>query len=329
VVALSGLPAFPVVRGLNLGFYGVVALLVFATVASVLIVRSLTRSITQLETATRRIAGGDLSFELRARGRDEIASLTRSFEHMRLALREEEARRSRFIMGVSHDLKTPLALIQGYVEAIADGYAEGKPQTLERYLDILREKSRSLDGMIDSLLDFARMETAEWQLTHKRVRAADFLLAMGKRFSEDALLLGRTLSCSVDIPAETEVSMDEALVTRALENLVSNAVRYTDAGGTIEITATSSPDRITLAVRDGGMGIPAEEIERIFDPFYRGTGSRREDGHGLGLAVVKWVIESHGWSIGVSSRVGEGATFTVTMPLARAAGTAGRGSSES
>jgi signal transduction histidine kinase len=318
VAALPGAPAMPVVQTLNLGLYATGALLLFATLASVLILRSLTRSITELETATRRIAGGDLAFELRPKGRDEVASLTRSFEHMRVALREEEARRARFIMGVSHDLKTPLALIEGYVEAIADGYAEGKPETLEHYLAIIREKSRSLGGMIDSLIDFARMETGEWKLTHHRVKAATYFRDLGRRFAEDALLLQRSFDFEVPVPEGLEISMDETLVTRALENLVGNALRYTGPGGTISMSARTErrepAEVVVLAVRDTGMGIPAEELDSIFDPFYRGTGSRREEGHGLGLAVVKWVIESHGWTIAVSSEVGTGTTFTLTIP---------------
>jgi signal transduction histidine kinase len=140
--------------------YSTLALLVFSSLMSFLILRSLNKSILTLEGATRRIAEGDLDFELPARGNDQISSLTRSFDSMRRALKEEYARRARFIMGVSHDLRTPLTLIQGYVEAIADGFAS-EPEAQKRYLSIILDKTRALEGMVGDLIEFVRMETGE------------------------------------------------------------------------------------------------------------------------------------------------------------------------
>jgi len=150
--------------------YPTIALLVFSSLMSFFILRSLNRSILTLEGATRRIADGNLDFELPARGNDQISSLTRSFDSMRRALKEEYARRARFIMGVSHDLKTPLTLIQGYVEAIADGYA-AEPETQKRYLSIIMDRSRILESMVGELIGFVRMETGEWRMTHREVAA--------------------------------------------------------------------------------------------------------------------------------------------------------------
>src|SRR5271157_2100494 len=133
--------------------YTSIALLVFSSLMSFFILRSLNGSIRSLEMATRRIAGGDLDFELAVRGNDRIASLTRSFDSMRLALKEEYARRARFIMGVSHDLRTPLTLIQGYVEAISDGLAS-EPDSQRKYLSIILDKTRSLEGMVGELIEF-------------------------------------------------------------------------------------------------------------------------------------------------------------------------------
>ncbi|WP_455383166.1 histidine kinase dimerization/phospho-acceptor domain-containing protein, partial [Salinispira pacifica] len=143
-------------------------LLVFAVLTSVIIIRSLTGSVTNLEHATRRLADGDLDFELTAKGNSEIASLTRNFEMMRRALKDEYARRARFIMGVSHDLKTPLSLIEGYAEAIADGLAS-EPKEHDRYIRVIRDKARLLEGMVNQLIGFAKLETAEWKLSHEPV----------------------------------------------------------------------------------------------------------------------------------------------------------------
>jgi signal transduction histidine kinase len=294
--------------------YTSIALLLFSSLMSFFILRSLNGSIQSLEGATRRIAGGDLDFELPARGNDQIASLTRSFDSMRRALKEEYARRARFIMGVSHDLRTPLTLIQGYVEAISDGYAS-EPDTQKKYLSIILDKTRSLEGMVGELIEFVRMETGEWRMTHHDVPARALLTDLARRFAEDALILKRDFSWSLDIPDAATIRMDAGLFTRALENLVGNAIRYTDEKGTIAMEARRRDGSILLSITDTGVGISPEDLSRIYDPFYRGTNSRREQGFGLGLTTVKSIIESHGWSISVTSRVGTGTTFTIRMPL--------------
>ena len=297
--------------------YTSIALLLFSSLMSFFILRSLNGSIQGLEGATRRIASGDLDFDLPARGNDQISSLTRSFDSMRRALKEEYARRARFIMGVSHDLRTPLTLIQGYVEAIADGYA-ADPEAQKKYLSIVLDKTRSLEGMVGDLIEFVRMETGQWRMTHRDVPVRQFLMDIARRFAEDALILKRDFGWSIDLPDDLSVRMDAGLFTRALENLVGNAIRYTEEKGRITVAARMEGETVLLSVADTGIGIPAEDLPRIYDPFYRGTNSRREQGFGLGLTTVKSIIESHGWAMSVSSEVGIGTTFTIriTNPIA-------------
>lgn len=295
--------------------YTSVALLVFSSLMAFFILRSLNGSIKSLEGATRRVAGGDLDFELPVRGNDQISSLTRSFDSMRRALKEEYARRARFIMGVSHDLRTPLTLIQGYVEAIADGYA-GEPETQKKYLSIILDKAHNLEGMVGDLIEFVRMETGQWRMTHREIPARQFLMDLARRFAEDALILKRDFGWSIDLPDDARVRMDASLFTRALENLVGNAIRYTEERGKVALEARMDDGQILLSLSDSGIGISPEDLPRIYDPFYRGTNSRREQGFGLGLTTVKSIIESHGWSILVNSQVGVGTTFAIRIPVA-------------
>jgi signal transduction histidine kinase len=292
--------------------YPVIGLLLFASGVSFWIVRRFNRSVRSLEAATRRVADGDLDFSLPVHGDDEVSSLTRSFDRMRAALKEEYARRARFIMGVSHDLRTPLTLIQGYVEAVADGKADD-PDTRRRYLSIVQDKTRALDGMVTDLIGFVRMDTGEWKSTHRPVRLAQFLRPIAQGYAEDAALLHRRFTHEIELPEDVEVVMDEALMRRALENLIGNAIRYTTEDGSILLRASLEDGAPVLTIRDTGMGIPAEDIPLIFDPFYRGSNSRREQGLGLGLATVKSIVEGHGWTITVASEVGEGATFRIVM----------------
>ncbi len=302
-------------QAVQMMMYSMIAVLAFSSLMSYLILRSLNRSIVTLEGATRRVAEGDLDFEIPVRGNNEISSLTRSFDRMRKALKEEYARRARFIMGVSHDLKTPLALIQGYVEAISDGLAS-EPAAQKKYLSIIQDKTQVLEGMIGELIEFTKMETGEWRMTFRDVRAAGFFMDISKRYSEDALILKRRFSFNIDLPSDLTVSMDEGLVGRALENIIGNAIRYTPPGGEISLSVKREGDEVVASIADTGIGISAEDLGHIFDPFYRGSNSRREQGFGLGLTTVKSIIEGHGWSIGVSSEVGQGTVFTIRMPVA-------------
>ena len=232
------------------------------------------------------------------------------------ALKEEYARRSRFIMGVSHDLRTPLTLIQGYVEAISDGFA-AEPESQKKYLSIILDKTHALEAMIGELIEFVKMETGEWRMTHRDVPVRSFLVDNARRFAEDAQILKREFSWSVEVPETWCVRMDAGLFSRALGNLVGNAIRYTEENGTITMKVVAGIGEVVLSIMDTGIGIiPKDEVGRIFDPFYRGTNSRREQGFGLGLTTVRSIIESHGWNISVHSAVGEGTTFTIRMPVA-------------
>jgi signal transduction histidine kinase len=280
---------------------------------SLIIARSITKSVTVLENATRRIAAGELDLTVDVHGSNEITSLTNNLNKMRNALKEEEQRRSRFIMGVTHDLKTPLALIKAYAEAIEDGITED-PVTHTGAVEIITAKADQLEGMINDLLDFVHMDSSEWRGRLQPVNLNAFLRASAKVFSLDAELFRHEFRSKILLPESLSVPMDESLVLRALENLVNNAIRYTPDGSVISLSAALEEKSLRLDVQDNGPGITKADLPYIFDMFYRGTGSRREQGMGLGLAVVKWVVDSHDWKIAAKSDAG-GACFRITIPL--------------
>ncbi|MCR4426557.1 MAG: HAMP domain-containing histidine kinase [Firmicutes bacterium] len=288
------------------------SLLLFSATMSVLIIRSIRRSISTLETAASRIAKGDLDFELEARGTDEIASLTRSFDTMRRRVKEELARRSRFIMGVSHDLKTPLALIEGYLDAIEDGYADD-PEKLNRCLSIIKEKSKLLEGRIAQLIEFVKMDSSEWKSMHSRVRLRDFVTDLCEGYMDEAAVIGYRFEYSIIVPPNLGADMDVQLVNRVFENLISNAVRYSDSSKTVMLEAKQTAGAVEVSISNTGRGIPESEISYVFEPFYRGTNSRREEGFGLGLSTVKSIVETHGWDIRAQSTPGAETRFTVVI----------------
>ncbi|MDR3283767.1 MAG: HAMP domain-containing histidine kinase [Treponema sp.] len=295
-----------------------IALFVFCALVLTMIARSVARSVTSLEEATRHIAEGNLDTAIAVKGGNEIASLAHSLNTMRLSLKVAQTRRSRFIMGVSHDLRTPLALIKGYTEAVADGVADS-PEMRKKSLEIVGDKIDQLEEMIDDLINFVKLDTGEWRTNLEKKALKPILDTTARRLAGDGNLLGRTVETRVDLPEDLEVPLDERFFLRALENLSGNALRYTAEGGTVRLEAWYSPasggkaGAVSIRVSDNGCGIAAEDLPYIFDPFYRGSNSRREDGKGLGLSVVKSVVDSHGWDITVKSEKGQGSAFTIRM----------------
>jgi signal transduction histidine kinase len=295
-----------------LGFF--LILIVFAIIMSLSIARSITKSVMVLENATRRIAAGELDLEIDVKGSNEITSLTNSLNKMRGALKEEERRRYRFIMGVTHDLKTPLALIKAYAEAVEDGVAED-PAAVAGAMEIINAKADQLEAMIGDLIEFVRMDTGEWRGRLKTVNLSAFLRQSARSFATDAELLRHEFQFHIMLPDSVPVPMDERLVQRTLENIVNNAIRYTPDGSIISLDAALAGKAVILTISDNGPGIKPADLPHIFEMFYRGSSSRREQGMGLGLAVAKWVAGCHGWTISASSAGDRGSCFTITIPV--------------
>jgi signal transduction histidine kinase len=288
----------------------IILMTLFAVCMSIVIARTITNSVRVLENATRRIAEGELDYNVDVKGSNEITSLTNSLNKMRNALKEEELKRSRFIMGITHDLKTPLALIKGYAEAMEDGITSHSSAA-----EIIITKADQLESMINDLVNFVRLETGEWRELLNEINITAFLKNLLKTLSMDIDLLNHELTAKISLPENLYVIMDERLVQRALENLITNAVRYTPSGSSISFDAAVIENTVKLTISDNGPGIEKCDVPYVFEMFYRGSSSRREQGMGLGLAVVKWVIDYHGWAISVESEKEKGSIFTITIPL--------------
>jgi signal transduction histidine kinase len=302
------------------GILALAAILLFTAAMSVLIIRSITTSVLSLEKATRRVAAGELDLPIDVGGSNEIASLSRSLDSLRIEIKEDQARRARFIMGISHDLKTPLALVKGYAEALEEELGDAG-DAASSHLSIIKSKADQLEGMIDELIDFERVDTGEWSRGLATVDFGYFLRAFVKRIEADAALLGREVRGAIDLPKPALVRMDERLVDRALDNLVNNALRYTAEGGKIELAARAEGGAFIVSVSDDGPGVSSEDMPHIFEPFYRGSASRREQGMGLGLSIVKTIVESHGGTIEAvpgrdASGSPKGIVFALTFPRA-------------
>lgn len=309
-------------KNLNIVYYLVFILLSFAGVTLLAIAhisRTIFSSITILEQKTQKIADGDLCLSLvddakkSKQESNEIISLTENLDKMRRSLLDAQERRTRFIMGISHDLRTPVAVIKGYTEAISDDVVTD-PEEIKKSLEIITTKTNQLEGMIDTLISFVKLDSADW----RQKLIPECIRDVIEDFAKGAVMTGtvfkRKVSYSVTISPELKIPMDKQLFSRAFENLFSNAIRYSKEGDSVTITGTETADSCIVSISDTGVGIADKDKEHIFDMFYRGTNSRREEGMGIGLTVVKSIIDTHGWDIVVHSEQGKGTIFTITIP---------------
>jgi signal transduction histidine kinase len=288
------------------------AILATSFLSSLMLGRTL-RSLNTLKEASTRIAAGDLDHSWELSRKDEIGELSESFETMRRSLKEERTRRSMFLMAVTHDLRTPLTSIRGYLDVFSDGMAESEGSR-EKYLGILRDKARLLEARIAELLDYVRMETGEWKLKIKPLAIAPFLKELGSCFSDDGMVANRKIEFESTLPDGLSVRADEGLLCRVMENLVHNAFRYSASGDIVTLSAGLSGGRVRVEVSNTGQGIPESDRDNIFQPFYRGSRSRNEPGFGLGLSIVKSIIDAHGWTIELTAEK-EKTIFRIEMPL--------------
>ena len=236
--------------------------------------------------------------------------------------------RKEFVANVSHELRTPLSVIKGYVETLVDSHDEMPLADREKFLRTIQRHAERLNSLLEDLLALSRLESARPGLARERVDVADMLAAAVEDFRHRPSAAGHRLCLSAD-PVLPAILADPLKLGQVLDNLVSNALKYTPRGSSIDLVACiDTVDTIKIAVRDNGPGIPAEDVPHIFERFYRVDKgrSREKGGTGLGLSIVKHIVQLHGGRVWVESRAGEGTTFYFTLPVHASQGAGGAGS---
>ncbi len=227
--------------------------------------------------------------------------------------REAEELKSTFISIISHELRTPVALIKGYVETLRREDAQWDPTVIDDSLGVIEEETDRLAAMIEDLLDASRLQAGALGLNRAELSLAPLLERMLARFRTQSDKHEFSLEITADLPS---VNADEARLRQVLSNLLSNAVKYAPAGGKIRLQCRQESDSVILCVQDEGPGIAAEDVTRIFDRFYRGQEmSKRSKGTGLGLYLAKAIVEAHGGDIWVDERVKDGARICFSLPV--------------
>ena len=279
--------------------------------------RTINRSIKIIEETTQSLADGNLgkSIQKDTKKSNEITSILESLEKMRISLAEAQNQKTKFIMGISHDLRTPVAVIKGYIEAISDGVISDKKE-VHNAMELISTKTQQLETMIDTLISFTKMNSTEIRQAMKTQSITDFINEITKEEQTIGNVFNRNIITKINFERDIMIPFDRQLITRVFENLFNNALRYTEDNDTIILESYINNDlnKVIYKISDTGIGIEEEDLKNIFEMFYRGTNSRLEEGMGIGLSVVKNIIETHRWKIDVASKKDEGTCFTITIP---------------
>ena len=275
-----------------------------AILLSMILARRLTRPITRLARVADSISQGNLHERIEISGSDELATLSHSFNRMAHTLEKQNALRKKVSANFAHEMRTPLAIMQGQLEGMLDGLIPNERRVLESLL----EENQRLARIVANVEDLVQAEASALSLKRIHLSLKPLLESIAQRFAEAG---GKNyISFSVACGDEVLVNADPERLTQILINLVTNAVKATDSGGTIQLDGAAESGGCRIDVTDTGRGIAEADLSFIFERFYR----KDSDGLGLGLPIVRELVDAHGGSIEVTSRPGEGSTFTVRLP---------------
>jgi signal transduction histidine kinase len=298
------------------GALGVALIVAFAI--GFWLLRSVSRPVYEMEKGMRAIADGDLTYQLGIlpNQKEEFGRLAASYQMMARQLAELERLRAEFVSVASHELKTPINVIVGYLDLLQEGIYGAIPPQQKEILSTITKQANTLTRLVKRLLDISRFEASGGKLDVREVDLQRFLTTLESSFS--VLANQRDIAFSVnhgqDLPPK--VYWDEDRINEVLGNLLSNAFKFTPRGGKVALTVNAQENKVRITITDTGVGISPEQLPHIFDKFFQADNQAQAatKGTGLGLAIAKEIVETHGGQVTVESRVGEGTTFVVTLP---------------
>ena len=311
----------------KLSLLAVIAIIALTAAIGLLVFGLLTRRLKRLSTEVRRITGVGFEQEpdfpqTRHRG-DEIDQLTQSFVKMSARIREQieqlkenDMLRRELISNISHDLRTPLAAMQGYVETLIIKGDSLPAEERDRYLRVARRHTVRLSALIGELFELSKLDSASVTPQLEAFSIAELIQDTAQEFQLDAER--KDISLKLDVASASKMTIgDIGLIQRVLENLVRNAIKFTPGGGEVTVSIAERPSSLAVAVSDTGPGIPKRDLPRIFDRFYRSMQGEeaRSDSAGLGLAIVKRILDLHDSRITVSSKLDAGTRFEFELPI--------------
>lgn len=279
------------------------------------IYRSIVTPISMLKVATQNIKNGNLDFEVEVHNKDEIGELCEDFEEMRKRLKanaEEKVlsdnQNKELISNISHDLKTPITAIKGYVEGLMDGVAD-TPEKQSKYLQTIYSKANDMDHLINELTFYSKIDTNKIPYNFNRIHVVDYFSDCAEDLSRELEEENIDFSYNNYVDDDVQIIADAEQIKRVINNIIGNSKKYSDKNKTkIRMTIKDVGDFIQVEIEDNGKGIATKDLPYIFDRFYRTDASRNSSkgGSGIGLSIVKKIMEDHGGKIWVTSKEGIG-----------------------
>ena len=287
--------------------------LVAAVIVALVLSSRIATPVTRLVGAARRVAAGHYAERVSESGEGEIGELAATFNAMAGSLEATERRRLQLVGDVAHELRTPLATLDGYLEGLQDGVVDPVPETWT----LLRRETGRLNRLVDDLSQLWRAEARQLPMTMELVDVSTLAVDVIEQFRPQGV--SRSLSITADLGSGLTVRADRDRLAQVLGNYLSNAIRYSPDGATIEVIARRADGEVTVAVRDHGPGLTPEQLDHVFERFYRidPSRSRALGGAGIGLAIVRALVDAMGglaWA--ESDGAGTGSTFLVALPEA-------------
>jgi len=283
-----------------------------ALLLAIILSRTLTRPIRELTSATRIVAEGNLAQQVPVRSRDELGQLATSFNTMSADLVRSLDLRRQMTADIAHELRTPVSIILGHAEAVHDGVLPASAETFE----IIREESERLEHLVEDLRTLSMADAGELKLVTRPCSPQQLLHDVQKIYNHQAKQKKITLSISAapDLP---EIEVDPQRMKEVFSNILDNALRYTPENGHIGLSASVVEDSMEMRIKDSGPGVASDELDKIFERFYRTEASRTRDqgGSGLGFAIAKSIVERHNGRISAESQPGQGLTVIIKIPI--------------
>lgn len=288
--------------------------LVVSTIIIYGLVYKITKPLKQMSYAAKQYANGDFNYLVSVSGDDELAELATAFNKMAVSLSALESSRRSFVANVSHELKTPMTTIGGFIDGILDGTIE--PEEEKKYLGIVSDEVKRLSRLVTGMLNMSKLEAGEMNINAREFDISESVfktvLNFEKKIEEKNLdILG------LDTMQSIRVTADEDMLMQVIYNLVDNAIKFTPTDGYISFKTFSDGDKVFVSVRNSGAGISPEELHKVFERFYKIDKSRSYDvkGAGLGLYIVKSIIKLHKGDITADSVKGEYTDFSFWIPV--------------
>lgn len=291
--------------------YGALIGAVIALFLGIFISRSITRPIRELTQATHAISQGDLTQRVLVHSNDELGELAQAFNKMSTELSRSNNTRKQMTADIAHELRTPLSLILGHAEAVHDGVLLPTKENFE----IIREEASRLEHLVDDLRILSLADAGELSINSQTIEPGRLLQEVASLYQYQTQKKNISLELDINSPLPT-LEIDHGRMTQVITNILDNATRYTPEGGRIILSAHQVDDMVHLAIQDSGPGLPPQDVERIFERFYRADASRqREDGgSGLGLAIAKSIVQAHNGQLSAESDAGKGLKVTIALP---------------